>query len=257
MADVRERERMLLDYAKHGLLSWSWSKVAYEEDGHRVEFLVQAQGMMLEGIHLSMSATLSQQIADLHSMLLPTAKIGDIVYRAANVKLPPKTQVINATRAGIVEQSQKLDAAIAGRATALVADMGKDWVLSNKLKPEVAANYGWHVDTNPWGGIHTDPAVTYPAQPGAWVIQSVGTRHSPQHVDYSQISRLVSRQAAYDGQPIDLGVLLQSPAASILSSEGPLKYIRQPGVPDPRNKSKAKAFAAATVAAAAIGAVIL
>lgn len=185
MQDVLHREKLILDYARQGLVQWALSKVVYEENGHRVEFLVQSQGMLLEGVYLSMSATLAQQIADLNGLMLPTAKMGDIIFRQAEKRLEPMTQVINASKAGMLEQSSRLHDKIGNvSADTLVADIGKDWVLSNKLSTSTAANYGWHTDEQNWKGVRCDPAVTFPEQPGAWVIQSVGTRHSPQHSDY-------------------------------------------------------------------------
>lgn len=246
-ADVRAREPILLQYVKDGHVSWDWVSVTVSNASHTLTFQVQRDGMKLEGVRLAMSANLSQQVADVIGAVMPTPKIADLVYRAAGLKLPPKphgewvqTNTMQ-TIAHLKEQSAILDGMI-GEYGGLVADIGKLWVIMNSLvvrpagaKPagSFAINYGWHVDTSPWGGIHAERAVTYPEQPGAYVIQGPGSAHTPYEADYSQLEWLVQLACTLDGQPADIRDVMTSsdPAInSLVSHEGQLKTTRQPGV---------------------------
>ena len=113
----------------------------------------------------------------------------------------------------------------------IVADVGKDWVISNAIltskTPNAAANYSWHFKGQPAKGSEASVSL-----PGIRVFQGVGTRHDWAHTDYSQVVRLVSNFAYYKDQPARLSDLLTDPETSkFLSVEGPLKLTRQPGPP--------------------------
>ena len=246
-ADVKAREPMLLDYVRNGDVTWDWVPVTVQNDSHVLVMQVQRDGMKLEGVRLAMSARLSQQVADLLGAVMPTPKMCDEIYRAAGRKLPPKPhfQWVQSnsmqTIQHLKDQSALLDDAISEYG-GLVADIGKYWVIMNSLvvrpsgsKPAgtFAINYGWHVDANPWQGTHVDPAVTFPEQPGAYVVQSPGSAHSPDEADYSQLQRLVQFACTLDGNPADIRDVMTSTDSavnSLVSHEGQLKTVRQPGV---------------------------
>lgn len=116
----------------------------------------------------------------------------------------------------------------------IVADVGKHWVITNKLLKAgtkvwngKAANYGWHTRTKVFDGVSCEASVSLP---GVYVIQGVGTVHDAAHADYSQNCVLVAKDCYVDGTPRRLDDLLVDPAfAPYLSSEGPLVLLRQPG----------------------------
>lgn len=112
----------------------------------------------------------------------------------------------------------------------LVQTVGKHWILTNKTATSgMAANYGWHFKGASFGGLTFEPSVSLP---GVRVIQGIGTKHDRFHADYSQTCVLASQSVVYQGQDRLLSDLLQDPEASkLLSVEGPLKNVRQPGVP--------------------------
>lgn len=235
-ADVRAREALLLQYVQDGSVTWDWIQVQAVNAQHKLTFYVQRDGMKLEGVRLDMSATLAQQIADEAGAVLPTPRINDLVWQQAAVKVAPITRPITASVAAMIAQSAAIDAKV-GEAYGLVADIGKDWVLVNGLLTptngcgpgwpalavgQVAANYGWHVNSG-------EAAVT----PGLHVIQSVGRCHDRAHSDYSQNQRLVMLQCDLDGQSMDIRDVMTSPdpaVNSLVSHEGQLKTVRQPGV---------------------------
>lgn len=249
-ADVKAREAVLLTYL--GQISWSWEEVTHTAGGHTLKFLVMRDGMKLEGIRLSMSATLSQQIADRIGAVLPTPRLSDLIYQYAPVKLAPITHsdwAANGTMANLANmktQSALVDAAI-GERQGLVADVGKDWTINNGLLKatngcgpgwpalavgQVASNYGWHVAS---GGDVAVTAGMRVIQGGTWG----GRCHDRTHADYSQCSRLIQLACELDGVTADIRDVLTSPDPTInalVSHEGALLTTRQPGVePPPAN----------------------
>ena len=137
--------------------------------------------------------------------LPPTREISDAVWLAAAVHVAPRGLVVTAADAAqmmTVEWSLRHEAGIEtqlraardrGEAIdgALVADVGKDWILDNGIAQRGAVNYGWRTSAT-------------------HLLQPLGHQHNELHVDYSQVLRLVHRTAHLDGGEVDLlDVLVQ------------------------------------------------
>ncbi|MEO7925019.1 MAG: hypothetical protein ABIR30_15160 [Chitinophagaceae bacterium] len=138
----------------------------------------------------------AQQIADSFDCFLPTRKMVDDIYNAANVK--PEPVPLYAFRDStptmwhhhlIIEGQRK------GR-KGLIAGIKKDVVISGSLsrnnKPDRVAIYGWH---------KTDGKA----------IQPLYTGHINWWVDYSQGIRLVYRKIKVDGKWMDYTSVLKDP----------------------------------------------
>ena len=114
----------------------------------------------------------------------------------------------------------------------LIGTTGKNWILTNKLAGKgssTAANMGWYFKGPTFGGQAFEASVSLP---GVRVIQGIGTKHDAAHSDYSQQILLCSQTATYQGQQRRISDLLVDPEASkLLSVEGPMQVLRQPGVP--------------------------
>jgi hypothetical protein len=115
--------------------------------------------------------------------------------------------------------------------------LGKDWVLTNRLLEQpgkrMAANYGWFDAHAPNGVL--------------W--QPVGLAHNDEHVDYSQLLRLVRRDVEVNGRPMAIDEVLKDPElAWLLSKEGPLKVLRLPSVPRPEGAAQTPSGTAPPVA---------
>jgi hypothetical protein len=133
----------------------------------------------------------------------------------------------------MVDQSAVIDKALAGKDTtsAIVATVGKDWVISNQLAkhPGKAENFGWHFVGDSFGGQKWESAVT----PSLRVIQGQGWAHDPSHVDYSQVCVLVKRECVVDGVKRDIRDVMTDPElAWLVSHDGKMSITRQPGVPE-------------------------
>lgn len=182
----------------------------------------------------------AQRIANLTQCSLPTRKMVDAIYAAAEVKLSPTpvppspamtTVPVFAAHDALVktQRAAHLKSAPPG---ALVAGHKKDVVLSAKLAqaPGKVAIYGWH---------RTNGAP----------IQPLYTGHTAAWADYSHGIRLVSEEVTINGQTRKLGeVLADAELASLLSDEGPITNLRYatnalprpPGDAQPASVSSAK-----------------
>ena len=192
------------------------------------------------GVRIAVSARLEQQIADVMGCLLLTTRIAGLRYGARGVTIPPFPLGVLAmgTVQRMVLESQKIDVAVgvAGGAERgiIVGTTGKDWILDNLLLeyPRTAINFGWFLPLgtpSPWEGIplHLAPGHT------AMLIQPASWAHDSAHADYSQQVCLVDKICRVDDQTRLLADVLTDPILSALVSyEGPLKLLRQPGVPE-------------------------
>lgn len=223
-----------------------WVAVHSTQGGHTAEFYVFADALQMDGVRVNVSAELSQQIADTYGCSLLTPKIADLLWAQRTINLHPfprgNTDGMDTT-AAMIEHSAKIDAALAGHDTsgALIATVGKHWVLDNDLVGKKggedggAMNYGWHFEGDSFEGLHGGVSATLMKDSrGSYVrmIQDRGHRHNFKHTDYSQTCVLVSRGCYVDGEMRDLLDVFQDAAlAGLASHQGVLRVLRQPDVP--------------------------
>jgi hypothetical protein len=215
--------------------------------GHVAIISVMSDALMVgeSDDFLRINATMNgeQRIADMLLMSMMTPKIADLVYASAKIKLEPNTQTPDSKMANtsrMVKHSAAVTEAIM-RATAqtgspsiqeiangsigLIADVGKDWVLSNKLarKKDVAANYGWHTKAKVRKGG------PFSCLGGGAMWQALGTTHNTKHVDYSQVVRLMSTELVVNGKTMSFHDVASDPKlCGLVSYEGPLIVFRHP-----------------------------
>ncbi|HEX5685036.1 MAG TPA: hypothetical protein VFY73_13520 [Ideonella sp.] len=151
-------------------------------------------------------------VATKFGFTLPTRRIVDLIYRAADVHLLPQPLPAN-DRMRSTAYLQQHGALVARQRAALGAPPGaltaghkKDLVLSERLwrQPGRVAIYGWQrADGTP--------------------IQPLSTVHGERYADYSHGVRLVSQTMFVDGRPARLlDVLADDTLGPLLSDEGPL-----------------------------------
>ena len=140
-------------------------------------------------------------------LIAPSQKIADAIYAAAKTKTVLDGQGTSAMTAMSTVQAYNHDvdqqiAKKGGSPDGLVSGHEKYWILHSRLDPSVNNVI---LAQNGFPPI-ADPAVNY----GGWgpngrPIQTVGGRHNAEHVDYSQLIRLVKRWAKKkDGTRVDL-----------------------------------------------------
>lgn len=164
----------------------------------------------------------AQRVADAWNCVLPTTRLVTIIWNAAVSKVPPQpwgppydssmmsTDRIVAHNARVEATLKKLN--IDG--TKLMGGHKKDVVLTKQLaiKTKSVAIFGWH-------------------QGNGKPIQPLYLGHENTYADYSHGIRMVSRECLLDDQVDDLGrILTTASLCNVVSNEGPLPFIRQPGV---------------------------
>ncbi|WP_428939749.1 hypothetical protein [Fontivita pretiosa] len=195
--------------------------VAADGKEHRIEFKVMPDYLSVgsddDFARVPLTPSAAQRIADALDCSLPTRKMVDAIYAAAEVKLDPRPMT---DRRQAIETFIQHNAIIEGqragkRAGALVAGIKKDLVISNRLndKPDRVAIYGWHrLDGTP--------------------IQPLSTVHDSRYVDYSHGVRLVKRQVLVDEKPMMIEQVLRDPnLCALLSDEGVIDQPRYPSRP--------------------------
>lgn len=168
-----------------------------------------------------------------------TAQVADLVYANALRRIDPAPMQISTTVASMVKHSSNVDLKLKSlSATAgLVADPGKHWILDKKIDQISgrACNYGWHFTGSSYLGITGFPTASGVNSIGGKpvkVIQPNATAHDPHHSDYSQICQLVHQACWVDDVEYRFSDLLVNPSlAFLVSHQGVLKNVRQPGVP--------------------------
>lgn len=204
---------------------------------HTITFYVPSNALKVQGFRPGAGARLVQKIADSFGGVMLTPRMLDLMFEQATHVIGPIGRY-DPTRMMTVpwmrSYSQAVDqAALAigydGTKGLLMTD-GKPFVLANVASAAHGANYGWHVK-----GSYQAP---YPVTPKALqkfpyhVIQDLGTYHGLNQDDYASVILFAHRYSIVDGQPKDLYEVYQDPElAPLVSHEGPLHFVRQPGVP--------------------------
>jgi len=247
-----ERERRILEEVKRGNYELDWCVL----DLGDLKVKVGCDALKINGVRVSASAVTQQLIADELGALLLTPRLYDSIWlkTAPQNRLDPKPQPITSSTAGTINYSARIDAHIQQKgSTGVLANVGKAWVITNKIfTPQAraarkAANYGWILPSQGFQGLRGEASQSTPS---LLVVQDVGTAHSSDHSDYSQIILLAARAARFGELPVDLSAVYtgHAPGNALVSHEGPLQDYRQPTdvppdseppstLPDPGSKS--------------------
>ncbi|WP_437623372.1 N-acetylmuramoyl-L-alanine amidase [Sorangium sp. So ce1151] len=192
-----------------------WTTVRVADRSHVLELELPEDALKIEGVRVNVTARTAQQLADVLGCLLPTPRIVALAHQQASalVYVGPRTpDATMATTATMVARSRDIDAAIAGQAGLVSQGAWKHWVLSTGATAQRAANFGWYRSNGrPW--------------------QSLGHAHNLGHTDYSQAWQCPRRQCRLDGRDADLAEVLRDQLlAPLVSWDGPVQGVRQPGV---------------------------
>ncbi|MBX9604742.1 MAG: hypothetical protein K2Y51_00875 [Gammaproteobacteria bacterium] len=191
---------------------------AYTPDGRPLNAVLcvmpdyLAIGSDADYLRMPMGLAAATRIAARLGFVLPTPRMVDAIYHAADVQLRPQP-----LRAGPEMRStayiRRHDAEIAREARRmgvpaglLLAGHKKDLVLSNRMDthPGRLAIYGWQESNG-------EP------------IQPLSTAHGVEYVDYSHGIRLVSDVMLLNGRVTSVHQVLANPRlAAVLSTEGPV-----------------------------------
>lgn len=169
-----------------------------------------AVGSDADYLLMPMSPGAAQQVADRLRMSLPTPRMVDAIWSAADMRLPPApippseamtTVPVFVQHATMVRAQVDSAGAHPG---VFLAGHKKDVVISRDIssRADRVAIYGWH-------RANGEP------------FQPLYLGHTADWVDYSHGIRLVSRTITVDGEPVDLWEALRDPVLALrLSGEG-------------------------------------
>jgi len=187
---------------------------------------------------VALSPGTAQRLADALECSLPTPKMADEIYAAAEVKLAPlpippspaMTTVQVFSNHNALVRDQRVEQLAAHPLGALVAGHQKDVVICARLaaSPGKVAIYGWH-------------------QTNGVPIQNLYLGHTAAWVDYSQCIRLVQRKMIVNSVDTTVADVLADPGlAGLLSDEGVIDNPRYPtnALPAPTANSNSPIFAA-------------
>jgi hypothetical protein len=240
----KTREDLILDIVEkqQDRLSYDWYSLKIEHKGHNAQFFVMSDALKIDGIRINVTAHTQQVIADKWGCTLLTAKLSDLIWHNADIRLKPCPRKITSSTKGMINHSQDIDKQLedidcSGK---LLSTVGKNWIITNKLisKPGIACNHGWHFSGNSFQGINgnVNPSLLKnPETKTYWkLIQSMGTAHdSINHSDYSQICRLVCRECIINGKTMDLiDVFKDKTLSTLVNHDGVLNYTRVSTVPE-------------------------
>jgi hypothetical protein len=177
-----------------------------------------AVGSDADYLLMPISPGTAQRLADALNCALPTRKMVDAIYAAAEVKLTPTpippspamTTVEVFSNHNAIVRSQRAEQLAAHPLGALVAGHKKDVVISARLAsaPGKVAIYGWH-------------------RTNGLPIQPLYLGHTNTWVDYSQCTRLVQQAMLVNGKSNTVSAVLADPAlAPLLSDEGVIEQGR-------------------------------
>ena len=152
----------------------------------------------------------AQRIADELDCTLPTRKMVDAIYAAAQIKLVPQPIPPNAAMTTVpvfathneIIRTQLLALGASPTSTALIAGHKKDVVISAKLAALTnnVAIYGWH-------------------RTNGTAIQPLHTGHRADWADYSHGIRLVQQRMILNGDTTTVARVLADPELSVLLSD--------------------------------------
>jgi len=233
----------VVDDVRSGKARAEWAEVVSQgEDGAALRITVMRDAMKIDGVRVAANARETQEIADLLGCMFFTTKVVDLIYQQAVLRFEP---VVRADGDIVAISSPKrvsglIDAVIkhhGGDPGGLIDSIGKYWVLHNHLSyvndlrhgKATVCNYGW-----------LGESAYYPAETkGLKCWQTPGFQHDDNHVDPSQLVRLMRRKAVLlrpcqPDEEVDLLELLQDPdLAKLANHDGVLTYLRVATVPEP------------------------
>lgn len=235
---IVDREKYIFDRVMAGTFEAKWVDLSYEMSGKKVKLQIMEDALKIDGVRVNVSASLQQRLADVFDASLMTAQVADLVYVNAVRRIDPVPMQISTSVAAMMKHSSSVDAKLKtlSISSGLVADPGKHWILDKKIEslPGRACNYGWHFSGSSYLGIKGFSVASkfnVVNSKSVRVIQPNATAHDALHSDYSQVCQLVSQICWVDDVEKRFSDLLTDPIESVLvSHQGPLKLVRQPGV---------------------------
>jgi len=193
-------------------------------DALRMPVIVRAlSGERWQGVcRVNVSHPTASQIGLELGAYLPTTRISDLAWIAAQIRVAPQTQtpdaaMMNTSR--MLQHSTRIDE-YAERTGALVRTVGKDYVASPMNARDKCTIFGWHWDKAGFRSPGGEP-----------VLQPVANSHPASYRDYSHFPTFVRRMMLVDGREMDIADVARDPELYILvSDEGQIPSMIHPSL---------------------------
>lgn len=174
-------------------------------------------------VHVPLSPQVAQRVADLLGGSLPTPKMVDAIWTAADVQFAP-FRIGPGDSMGTVGFFERHDRLLRGQANVYDVSPG-DFIAGHKLDVVVTPGLSANPGKVALYGLHT---------PDGRPVQPLYTGSSDARVLFRHGIRLVHREVLVDGAKSDLLEVLRDPGlSSLLSSAGPISEARYPIQRDP------------------------
>ena len=161
---------------------------------------VFADALQVDGVRVPVTARTTKAAAELLNASPTTALVEDWIFNEADIRTTPQTQdyrtMMTPKAVGkfnaVLDQQIRKRRELSPSPIPIVSDVGKSWIVDNAAlrSPGMAVNYGLHLPDAPYTSID--------GRSKLW--QTPGTKHEPDHWDYSQTLRLMR----YNGGPVPL-----------------------------------------------------
>lgn len=171
-------------------------------------------------VRVPLSPMTAQPVADAWNCMLPTTKMVQLIWAAGQKEAPlpwgPPYDHTMQSLDRVFQHTKRINTAMVKNnhvLQALTSGHKKDVVMTNRLvtHPKQVAIFGW-------------------IQLNGKEIQPLSCVHENSYSDYSHGIRLLSKTCVLDGVETSISSVLQDKNLCVgVSSEGPLKVLRQPG----------------------------
>lgn len=235
-ASLADRDAAAVDLALRGdsMVQWPFVEVPIKDGDKVVAAFWAASDYFAIGteddfIRYPLTPLAAQTIADAKGWRLPTRKMVDLVWEAAPLKVKPERwgppydeSMKTMERFDAHNRRVQIGLEKAGwKFGTLSAGMKKDVVLSNRTMLGHVTIYGWH------------------KMDGAAIQPLNALSHNDRYADYSHGVRFIDQRMRVGGNRVGVDVVLTSAdLCGLVSDEGVMRVIRQPGTGKDTGKMK-------------------
>lgn len=235
-APTPERDSRILAGVRAGLaVPFQWMPIDCSKGGRSATVYVSNDALRLpisaralsgkrwEGIcRVNVSHPTASRIGLLLEAYVPTSRISDLAWRAAQVRVGPQTQtpdaaMMNTSR--MLQHSTAIDEN-AGITGGFVRTVGKDYLASPQNARDKCTIGGWHWEK-----------AGFRSPGGAPVLQPVANSHEASYRDYSHNPTFVRRWMLVDGREMDVAQVASDPELyPLVSDEGQIPSMIHPSL---------------------------
>jgi hypothetical protein len=212
-ATQQRDDAIIAQCAIGNLPNWmrTFKEVVITEKGNTLTYFIAPDVLCIgndsDFLRVSLNGYSARQVVDMFNCMLPTKKMSDQIWRAANLKMNPigmgaSTHMTNTQT--LIDHNRIIEQQRAGRNFNIIAGIKKDIIFYSPLityRNNICI-YGWHY-----------PNSGQPIQGAQYIA------HNIMYQDYSHSIRLINRGAILNGKNVDLMDVLNNQQYSYLIND--------------------------------------